>query len=34
MFNSINKYFNPITPNQIELKELLDLQAIVQRIVR
>ena len=27
MFNSINKYFAPLTPNQIELRELLDRQA-------
>ena len=27
MFNSINKYFTRLTPNQIELRELLDRQA-------
>jgi hypothetical protein len=28
MFNSINKYFIRLSPNQIELRELLDRQAI------
>ena len=27
MFNSINKYFTRLTPNEIELRELLDRQA-------
>lgn len=27
MFNSINKYFTRLTPNEIELRKLLDRQA-------